>query len=249
MKASLYEVEAEVEGSHWWFLGRRKLFAHVLSEADLRGRNRALDIGTSTGNNLHLLRQLDFAEVVGVDFSENALRFCRKRGLGRVVLGDAQTLPFSSGSFDVVLATDVIEHLDDDLSALKEIDRVLAPGGRALITVPAFQSLWGAEDDRTWHKRRYRLGPLVELVARSGLRLITAYYFNYLLFVPIWAARRVMKHMGVEIESDSKLNAPLLNSILAAIFSMDVVTAPRLHPPFGVSILCLAEASGGAALE
>ena len=203
---------------------------------------RVLDVGTSTGANLRMLRQLGFHNAIGIDPSEEAVRICKMKRHGSVLRGDIRALPFPSGSVDLVLATDVIEHVEDDLLALREISRVLAPGGKVLLTVPAFQSLWGPEDVRSWHKRRYRLRPLAELIIASGLRPIIKYYFNYLLFVPVWVARHSVERLGIRLESESQLNTPVLNAFLAMIFSLDVMTAPWIHPPFGVSILCLAEA-------
>jgi SAM-dependent methyltransferase len=244
MEATVYEVEAAVEASHWWFVGRRRLFARELARAGVRRDGRVLDIGTSTGANLRLLRDLGFHDVTGVDASENALRFCRGKGLGPVQMGDACDLPFAAASFDLVLATDIIEHVDDDARALGEISRVLAPGGKALITVPAFPSLWGLQDEQAHHKRRYRLRALGLQIVASGLRPLAGYYFNYLLFVPIWAARQIIVRLGIRLESEAQVNTPLLNAILSPIFALDVATARWLRPPFGVSILFMAEGGG-----
>ena len=194
-----------------------------------------------------MLRDLGFRDVTGIDSSDEAIRFCASKGMGPVQKGDVYDLPFPSGSFDLVLATDIIEHVEDDLRALREISRVLAPGGRALITVPAYQSLWGLQDEQSHHKRRYRLRPLSERIAASGLRPLKGYYFNYLLFVPIWAVRRGMARLGIRVESETQLNAAPLNALLLAIFSLDVMTSRWIRPPFGVSILCLAEAAEPAA--
>ena len=243
MEASVYEIEAAVEETHWWFVGRRKLFAGELARARVPRDGRVLDIGTSTGSNLRMLRDLGFHNVVGIDSSDEAILFCSSKGLGTVRKGDVCALPFPSRSFDLVLATDIIEHVEDDAQALREISRVLAPGGRALITVPAFRSLWGPQDELAQHKRRYRLQPLGERIAASGLQPLAGYYFNYLLFAPIWVARRCIQRFGIRLKSENQVNTPVLNALLSAIFSFDVMTAPWLHPPFGVSILCLAEAA------
>jgi len=244
MEATVYEVEAAVEETHWWFVGRRRLFARELARAGIRRGGRVLDIGTSTGANLRLLRDLGFHDVTGVDASENALRFCRSKGLGPVQMGDVCNLPFADASFDLVLATDIIEHVDDDARALREISRVLAPGGKVLITVPAFQSLWGLQDEQAHHKRRYRLRALGAQIAGSGLKPLAGYYFNYLLFVPIWAARRIIARLGIRLESEAQVNTPPINALLSLIFSLDVATARWIRPPFGVSILFMAQAAG-----
>src|SRR6185295_2449287 len=136
MLRATFEVESRVEATHWWFVARRELFAREIARAGIPLSARVLDIGTSTGTNLRMLKDLGFRDVTGLDATEEAIRFCAEKGLGTVRQGDVCRMPFADGSFDLVLATDIIEHVDDDLQALKEIARVLAPSGQALITVP-----------------------------------------------------------------------------------------------------------------
>jgi SAM-dependent methyltransferase len=249
MRTETYAVEAEVEEAHWWFVGRRRLFGRELARAGLSVDARTLDVGTSTGSNLRLLRDRGFTHVTGLDTSLEAIRFCASKGFGRVELGSVCAMPFPDGSFDLVLATDVIEHVDDDVLALREVARVLAPKGRVLITVPAFPSLWGLQDEVARHKRRYRLRPLVDLVRGVGLQPFEAFHFNFVLFAPIWLARQIIRYARVELRSEGEVNTPSLNRLLGAIFRADVSSARWLRPPFGVSILLLAEkpASAGEA--
>src|SRR5262249_3534349 len=206
MRTSTYAVEAEVEETHWWFVGRRRLFGRELTRAGLPADARTLDVGTSTGANLRLPRDCGFGHVRGLDMSPDAIRFCAAKGFGPVQQGSVCAMPFASASFDLVLATDIIEHVDDDALALAQITRVLAPGGRALITVPAFPSLWGLQDEVSLHKRRYRLRPLVDLVRRAGLQPSHAFYFNYVLFAPIWLARQVIRYARVNLRSEGEVN-------------------------------------------
>ena len=149
-----------------------------------------LDVGSSTGTNLRMLRSEAFTNFQGVDLSPEAKRFCESKGLGTVRLGSILDLPYSDNSFDLVLATDVVEHVEEDMLALSEIQRVLRPGGFALITVPAFQSLWGPQDVVGEHKRRYRMRPFSEKIERSKLDIVTRFHFNYLLFLPIFLAKK-----------------------------------------------------------
>lgn len=239
MELAVYEHEAAVEETHWWFVGRRKLFAWELAKLGIVERARVLDIGTGTGANLRLLRQIGLTRVVGLDRSEEAIRFCESRGFGPVQRGDIRGLPFEDSSFELVLATDVIEHVEEDTQAAAEIRRVLAPGGFALVTVPAFPSLWGLQDDQSHHRRRYRRAELRVLLAQAGLEIRELYYFNYLLFPAIWAGRQVIGLVKPKIESENQVNTPLINRVLGWIFSVDVATAPKLRPPFGVSILAI----------
>jgi SAM-dependent methyltransferase len=148
-------------------------------------------------------------------------------------------LPFGDGEFQLVLATDIIEHVDDDLQAIREIRRVLAPGGTAIISVPAFQSLWGLQDEVSQHKRRYRKTQLLNVIQRGGLVCRDGFYFNYLLFAPIWLARQVIRMFRIRLASENQVNTPLLNTLLTWIFLLDIVTAKTVHPPFGVSIIAL----------
>ena len=196
-----------------------------------------LDIGTGTGTNLKMLRDLGYAEVSGLDRSPAAIAYCESRGLGAVRQGDVCALPFEADSFDLVLATDVIEHVDDDGQALQEIHRVLAPGGRAIITVPAFQSLWGKQDELSHHRRRYRKRQLLRLIDKSGLVTTRSYYFNFILFPVIWLARKTIAVLNLQIESENQVNTAFLNRLLYGLFLVDINTAPLVRPPFGVSIL------------
>ena len=240
MDTTTYAIEAEVEATHWWFQGRRRLFATEIARLGL-GRDAAiLDIGTSTGTNLRMLREEGFINVRGLDSSATAIQFCADKGLGTVVQGDVCDLPFPAGGFDLVLATDIIEHVEDDQRALAEITRILKPGGTMLITVPAFQSLWGLQDEVAQHKRRYRLQDVLLVVTGSGNRIERDYYFNYLLFLPIWAARQVIGWLRPPIKSENEVNNAFINRLLSWIFAFDIATAPRLRPPFGVSALIVA---------
>jgi SAM-dependent methyltransferase len=240
MDAATYAAEAAVEETHWWFAVRRELFAREIRALALDREARILDVGTSTGTNLRMLREHGFRRVLGLDSSEDAIGFCAAKGMGEVRQGDICALPFPAASFELVLATDIIEHVEDDGAALAEIARVLAPGGAVLLTVPAFSSLWGLQDRVAHHRRRYRLRPLLAAVRAAGLEPRRRYYFNYLLFAPIWAARRLIDLLGIELASENEINSTLLNAILSAVFRLDTLTAPLLHPPFGVSALVIA---------
>jgi len=180
MDVAAYAVEAEVQETHWWFIGRRRLFSREIAALELPEDALVLDVGTSTGTNLRMLGQLGFQRVAGLDLSDEAIRFCAAKMLGNVRRGDVRALPFEDASFELVLATDILEHVADDGLALSEIARVLKPGGRMLITVPAFDSLWGLQDEVAHHLRRYRLPPIKSAVETDGLRVVRCFYFNYL---------------------------------------------------------------------
>ena len=142
MKEHTYPIMFRVEQSHWWYTGRRQILSGFLEDICRRvtdRRPRILDVGCGTGANLLMLSK--FGDAEGVDLSEDALAFCRERGLENVKLGAAEKLPYDDGTFDLVTALDVVEHLDDDLGGLSEMRRVLRPGGRVLLFVPTFMFL------------------------------------------------------------------------------------------------------------
>jgi ubiquinone/menaquinone biosynthesis C-methylase UbiE len=241
VESGTFQVEAVVEASHWWFVGRRRLFSAEIERRGLGRNARVLDVGTSTGTNLRMLRDIGFSNVEGLDLNPEAIQYCAEKGLGTVTRGDVTNMPFEDARFDLVLATDIIEHVDDDSRALSEIARVLKPGGTALITVPAFQLLWGLQDRVAQHKRRYRRPQLIERTQGASLFVQRCYYFNYLLFVPILAARRLIDLLRVKANSEAEFNSPAVNRALGGIFTMDIMTAPHINPPFGVSLLALVE--------
>ncbi len=244
MDIAAYAVEADVEESHWWFVGRRWLFSREIAALGLPVDAPILEVGTSTGTNLRMLGDLGFQRVAGLDLSDEAIRFCADKMLGNVRRGDVCALPFEDASFELVLATDILEHVADDALALCEIARVLKPGSLMLITVPAFDSLWGLQDEVAHHLRRYRLPPIKSAVEAAGLRVVRCFYFNYLLFVPIWLARQVLRALRIKLASENQLNFPPLNRFLKLVFELDLHTAAWLKPTFGVSIFVLAEKAG-----
>jgi SAM-dependent methyltransferase len=240
MDQTTYEIESQIEQTHWWFVGRRKLFKHMITELGLSQCAAVLDIGTSTGTNLRLLNDMGFTNVTGLDFYDEAIHWCAKKGLGVVQKGDICNIPYPDESLDLVLATDIIEHVDNDKLALREIHRVLKKNGRVLLTVPAFKSLWGRQDEVSQHKRRYRKKELQIKLEHAKLKNLECFYFNYLLFVPIWLVRQLLKIFRIQVKSENQINFGLMNKIFGSIFIFDIFTARIVSPCFGVSILALA---------
>jgi SAM-dependent methyltransferase len=181
--AQLYALE----DSHWWFRGRRAVIRALLDGVELPDAPRILDAGCGTGRNLREYASLGAAE--GVDPSPVAVDFCRRRGLAGVVEAGLEELPFEAGRFDLVCASDVLEHVEDDGGALRELRRVTAPGGRLLATVPAYRWLWSRHDDTHHHFRRYTRRELTSRAAAAGWRPLRVSYFNSTLLAPIAAVR------------------------------------------------------------
>jgi SAM-dependent methyltransferase len=185
-----YEAEAEHEARHWWFQGRRRLLARLLDRLALPPGARVLDVGCGTGANGPVLAAGRFA--VGADASPIPLGLGRSAYAARL-RADGSALPFADRRFDLVCALDVLEHLDDDAGAVRELRRVLRPDGVLIVFVPALRLLWGRQDEVSHHRRRYSRRDLRVLIAGAGLRIDRLTFFNTLLFPPILAARLAMR--------------------------------------------------------
>src|SRR5438874_8490510 len=129
MDRELYATIRRIEATHWWYVGRRRIVFDWVRRFAPAGRARILDLGCGTGFNLEHLPELFPCDMVGADISTDALGFCRSRGLHAVVQADAADPPFRDGSFDMILALDVIEHIRDDERTLAALRRLLRPGG------------------------------------------------------------------------------------------------------------------------
>ena len=167
----------------------------------------------------------------------------RNAGSRGVEIFDGSTLPFEANAFTLVTTLDVLEHIDDDRGMLAEMHRVLAPGGTLLVTVPAFPFLWGAQDEISHHKRRYRRRELRERVEGAGFELRKLTYFNTLLFPPIAAIRAPRPYRGRphQLRSDFEMTRPgRLNAVLAKIFAAEGPLIARMNLPVGVSLLAVA---------
>lgn len=241
MQPHTYLIMHRVEGSHWWFVGRRRILSSFVRRIvkDLnRQEQRILDIGCGTGANLEMLSEFGKAE--GVDVSAEALAFCQARGLQNVRQGEAERLPYEDNSFDLVTGLDVVEHLDNDVAGLQEMRRVLRPGGRALLFVPAFMFLWGVQDDISNHRRRYTLNSLKTAVRQAGLEVELATYANITFFVPILLGRLLMRVTGFRPASENNITIGFLNGVLGSIFGAEAALLRHMKLPFGVSIICVA---------
>jgi SAM-dependent methyltransferase len=154
--------------------------------------------------------------------------------------GEAEKLPYEDNNFDLVTGLDVVEHLDDDLAGLREMRRVLRPGGRALLFVPAFMFLWGVQDDISHHRRRYTLSGLKEIVRQAGFEIERATYVNITFFLPILLGRLLMRATGYRPASENNLTVGFLNGLLGSIFGAERFFLSLMNFPFGVSIVCVA---------
>jgi len=241
MQSHQYPILYQVEETHWWYLGRRRIIRSLIEKIRTTLNNpdpRILDVGCGTGANLKMLAACGKAE--GVDISPQAVEFCRERGLDSVKLGAIEHLPYEDDSFEIVTALDVVEHLDDDVGGLREMRRVLRPDGRLLLFVPAFMFLWGVQDDVSNHRRRYTLPRLLKAVEAAGFSVEWSSYANISFFLPVLVVRSVMRWLGLRAATEYGINISLMNGPFSQVFAAERFILERGRLPFGVSAVCIA---------
>lgn len=244
MERAEYEVMAAVEDRHWWYGGMRAIAAALLDPiyAD-RCNLHILDAGCGTGGNALFLRR--YGHVVGMDLAPEALELGAERLPGVLTRASVLTLPFANSSFDLVTSFDVLYHraVPDETEALRETARVLKPGGRMLIRLPAYEFLRSKHDRAVHTRRRYTARQAEDLLRAGGFTVERRSYINSLLF-PIPLAQRLIERAIPALErgdSDLALPAPLVNEVLRWPLATEAAWLGRGGRfPFGLSIVCLA---------
>ena len=179
----IYEQEYHLlEENYWWFEARRHFIIKLVKKLKLERNSKILEIGCSGGPLIKELNNLGFNNVHGIDISPEAISRCTKRGLRNVQIMDAAATNFKDGEFDLIISSDILEHIKDEEKALGEWERILAPYGNLLVFVPAFEFLWSHHDDVNLHYRRYTRKKLVSSIEPLKLKILKSSYWNFTLF-------------------------------------------------------------------
>jgi SAM-dependent methyltransferase len=231
----------DAEERHWWYRGRRRVLAAVLDELAPPPGIRILDAGCGSGRNMADLARR--GTVSGIELASSSLEVARARGVGEVRAGSLeQPLPFGDGAFDLAVALDVLEHLADDRPAWGELARVVAPGGRLVVTVPQYAWLWGEHDVVSHHFRRYTRALIAERAAASGWLVQRLTSFNTTLLPAIAATRFVQRRRRRAAPSDDLARTPqgAVNAALERVLAAEAAWIGRGRDlPAGVSLLAV----------
>jgi SAM-dependent methyltransferase len=239
-----------VEETHFWFVGRNNILGAALGTltADGSRPRSVLEIGCGTGNALRVLREgLPDATLIGMDAFHAGLLYARSRTDASLVEGRIEHMPFCR-RFDLIGMFDVLEHMEDDVAALRLVVESLEPGGRLMLTVPAGPSLWSRVDEESQHQRRYTDRHLRGVLGAAQCRVEYMTYFMSLTYPAVWISRRLERWFPAaprQSAIERELHVPrVVNSVFRHMLRLEVPAIRRRYRlPFGTSILAIAGSS------
>jgi len=239
MNPAEYERMYRYEDHYWWFVSRRELVDSLIRQLPLPCCPIIVDVGCGTGATAAQLRQ--YGMVIGVDISPLALSWSRQRGLDNLLLSAAERLPIAHESVDVIVATDILEHLEDDIAVLKEFYRVLKPSGYVVVTVPAYSILWSEHDLALMHRRRYVARMLAKRGRSAGFDIVRLTYALFFLFPLALVMRLLKRRLPPDKQPEAQL-PPLpdwMNRLLIRFQRIETAMLTRLRFPWGVSVVAV----------
>jgi SAM-dependent methyltransferase len=243
MQATFAERYHDLEEQHWWFVARREILLALLQRACVGPDADILEVGCSGGSLMLALREAGYVNVRGIDVSEPAVALARSRGVERVEAMDGAALTFADESFDVVLASDVLGHIEDEGEALQSWRRVLKPWGRLIVFVPAFNPLRSEHDIPNEHFRRYTAQRLVAALWQQGFMTERAAYWNIALLAPVAVARLLRRALPRRMRTERQLAGagPVAQRALLGLLRAEnrLITA-GVNFPAGISVFALA---------
>ena len=231
-----------LEESHWWFLGRRDIIYRLMK--DQRKDARILDIGCSGCALLFFLRARGFTGLQGIDINKDAIDLCRQKGISNVQLASAEKTEFADQQFDILIASDILEHIEDEDKALSEWHRILKKGGVLIIFVPAFQFLWSPHDDINLHHRRYAQKGLIKILQKNGFRIERSSYWNSILYLPVSLLILLRKYLVADkgrSRDHLRETGALMNKLLEDLLKVEnIALSVGMNFAFGMSVFAIA---------
>lgn len=245
MMDSQYDELLAMQNSHWWFVGKREIicdYGEHHTRLHIGGSDDICDIGCGMG--LMLDRLSKYGKVFGLDMEPSAVAHCREAvPAATVEIGRLpDQIPFPDQSFDVVVASDVLEHVKDDVDAARCIANLLRPDGNAIVTVPAHMSLWSHNDELNCHFRRYERDGLVSVLTAGGLVVRHISFYNSRLLPAVRAVRALKTRFGDESSDvDTGPSDGMANDVLRRIFEGERRRLRHGSYRNGVSLICCCE--------
>lgn len=197
MEEKNYTEMRKLEDTYWWFVGKRMFIFNFIKN----GLEAVLDVGCGTGAMIERLSRIS-KNVIGIDDDFLAISYAKRRtGTKKLVICDAHFISMKDNTFDLIIVSDLLEHIKEDETVLNEVTRVLKSGARLIVTVPAFTFLWGRHDEVVHHMRRYNINLLKRKIQKANLNIEKISYTNILTFPFVFLARNLKRLMPFYRES------------------------------------------------
>lgn len=242
MDRKIFDILYRTEEKYWWFVGQRFLLGQCLKKYYKSKKSlKLLDAGCGTGITLSTLKK--YGKAYGIDVSDDAIRYCKARGASNVRKSDVMDIKFKSNMFDVVTSFGVFYHRNvrDDAKGMREIRRVLKPGGRLIFFDCAMMELYGKHDIAFDGIRRYSRKELYSKLNKAGFKVEEISYINSLLFPAVFIRRKLEKFSNSKPESEVQEGInPIVNSILQSLYKLEILGLKFASYPFGINIIAVA---------
>lgn len=241
----------DMEARHFWYRGRYRFLLHAVRETVHQRGGSAIDIGGGCGGWIAYLRRHApdiFGELALADSSPRALELAAPAldGFAARHHTDVLALPWHD-RWDAVFLLDVIEHVADDRSVLRQVRRSLRPNGLLFLTAPALSAFWSHNDDLAGHKRRYSRRTIAALAEETHFAVERVRYFMFFLSPALWASR--LRHVDIDrmsamerrrlVEQTHRVPAAPLNAALGLVFAAETPLGWVLPFPWGTSVLAV----------
>jgi len=230
-----------LEKDHWWFISRRDAVKRIVNKYD---KNiKLLEIGCSSGQLVDVLNRAEYSDITGIDISKEAVHLCKRRNMRDVIQMDGSKMGFKTEKFDLIIASDILEHMDDDFHAIREWRRVLKENGEIVAFVPAFKLLWGGHDVANKHFRRYNKRELISLFKENGFEVVRVSYWNFFLFFPILITRLIKRKITKFSKPKDELFRvnKIVNQFLVALLRAENIYCNFFNFPVGLSLFIIAK--------
>jgi ubiquinone/menaquinone biosynthesis C-methylase UbiE len=242
MNKELYKVLYENEDNHWWFLAMREIKRDQLNKyVTISKKTKLLDAGCGTGGFIKYMNK--YATCYGIDSSDEAINYCKKRGLKKIYKSKIQTLPFSDSFFDVVVCNDVLYHksIKNKEVPLKEFHRVLKKGGVLLVFDISSSVIKSKHDESFDVDKRFSRKELNQHILNAHFKILKSSYCNFVLFPGVYVLRVLKKLFQREKKSDIHKTNKLLNKTLYRLLLSEKWILRKANQPFGSSIMVIAK--------
>jgi len=237
MEKSYEKKYHKLEEKNWWFISRRDIIFFLIKKMDLPKDAKILEIGCSGGSLMKILNENGYHNITGIDISEDAINLCKERGVDAKVMDGAKIL-FEDNKFDLIIASDILEHIKNEGAALSEWNRVLKTSGKLIIFVPAFNLLWSKHDEINKHYRRYDKEELSKKLKGADFKLYKSSYWNFFLFFPLCFIN-IFEHFLKKPKDHLRELNPLINKALIILLKIEKFFLNYRSLPIGVSVFII----------